>query len=115
MDCAGTGTEIDGKVIIPTGTISFAGTGTMTFNSGGTTYTISPTGGITFSGAATQTNSKIFLPTGGFTFGGVGVDVETKVIIPSGGVSFGGTGSMTSNTTPVSTQSGERTKVGAGT
>lgn len=110
----GTGTEIQGKVIDTSGGVSFTGTGNITFNSGGTTYTIVPSGGITFGGTGTEINSKIFIPAGGFTFGGTATIVDGKVFPSSGGISFSGTGNMTSNTTPVSTQTGERTKVGAG-
>lgn len=112
---AGTSVDIKGKIFLPTGGVSFAGTGGATFASGGTTYTISPTGGLTFGGTATQVRSKTITPSGGLTLSGTGLGLRTKVFSAAGGVSLSGTGSMTSNTTVGSTQTGERTKVGVGT
>jgi len=110
----GSGTEVNTKILDVSGGVAFAGTGSITFAGGGTTHTIIPSGGITFGGTGTEIDSKVFIPTGGFTFGGTATIVDGKIFPSSGGISFSGTGSMTSNTTPVSTQTGERTKVGAG-
>lgn len=111
----GSGSEVNTKIIAPSGGITMTGTGTMTFGTAGTTYTITPSGGVTMGGNGNLLKGMVILPSGGVTMGGTGLGLRTKIVDPSGGVSFGGTGSMTSNTSPVAANAGERTKVGAGT
>ena len=81
----------------------------------GTTFTITPTGGIAFGGSVLYLQSKVFIPSGGILLGGSGLGLRTKFWVPAGGITFAGTGNIIASTTPVSTQSPERTKVGVGT
>lgn len=84
-------------------------------SAGSTSYVITPSGGFTMAGTAPFLISKWISPTNGVIFSGSGLNSRTKIIPISGGVVFNGTGNMTSNTTPTSGQTGERTRVGAGT